>query len=292
MDTARKQRTIGRACRITGFGYWTGRDVELEFRPAPADTGLVFVRTDLKGHPRIPAQVACRVETPRRTSLQCGAAEVEMVEHVLAALAGLRIDNCEVRLDQAEMPGVDGSAMPFVERLSEAGVVEQNAWRARHVIRDVIRLGDEQSWIEARPLVAPDPVLSYQLDYGPNSPIGQQSFETPLTPQTFRDELASCRTFMLKAEAEWLRAQGIGHRATARDLLVFDERGPIDNSQRFPNECARHKLMDMVGDLALAGCDLAGRFTAFRSGHRLNAELVRTILRDGQETPRYQRRCA
>ncbi|MGQ9576243.1 MAG: UDP-3-O-acyl-N-acetylglucosamine deacetylase [Thermoguttaceae bacterium] len=278
MQTMRKQQTIGRVATVAGFGYWSGRDVTLEFRPADPNTGIVFVRRDLAGCPRIPATIAHRVPAPRRTSLSFMGARVDMVEHVLAALAGLQIDNCEVWADEAEMPGCDGSALPLVLALEGAGIEQQNALRPRRRLRGVVRLRDGDCWIEARPIRPPSTVLCYRLDYGLESPIGRQTFELALTPESFRRELAPSRTFMLKAEAEWLRAQGLGQRATARDLLVFDDDGPIDNSPRFPDECARHKLLDMVGDLALAGCDLVGRFTASKSGHRLNAQLVRIVL--------------
>lgn len=274
---------------MAGFGYWSGRDVSLEFRPADVDTGVVFVRRDLDGCPRIPAQIASRVEIPRRTGLRCGTAGVEMIEHVLAALGGLSIDNCEVWVDEAEMPGCDGSAMPFVAALDDAGIVEQDAVRRRRAVRGLIRLGDGQSWIEARPANSVTPVFCYLLDYGPDNPIGRQTFEIALTPDSFRREIAPSRTFVLKAEAEWLQAQGLGQRTTVRDLLVFGPSGPIDNVQRFPDECVRHKLLDMVGDLALAGCDLMGRFTAYRSGHRLNAELVRTLLAETETGRRWKK---
>jgi UDP-3-O-[3-hydroxymyristoyl] N-acetylglucosamine deacetylase len=291
MDSTRNQRTIARPAAVDGFGYWTGKDVHVEFRPAGADSGVVFVRSDLAGYPRIPASLDNRVESPRRTTLRAGSAAVEMVEHVLAALAGLRIDNCEIWVDQPEIPGLDGSALPFVEALTAVGVVEQNAPRPRRIIRGMLRLGDEDAWIEARPPVGPASVLHYQLDYGPASPIGRQSFETPFTPQAFRSGIAPARTFLLRSEAQRLLDQGLGQRATTRDLLVFDSDGPMENRQRFPDECARHKVLDLVGDLALAGCDLVGRFTAHRSGHRLNAELVRALLAQ-TEVVGQGRRCA
>jgi UDP-3-O-[3-hydroxymyristoyl] N-acetylglucosamine deacetylase len=286
MHTTRKQRTIGGPATVAGFGYWSGRDVSLEFRPAPADAGIVFVRRDLEGCPRIPARITHRVETPRRTSLRCGPAGVEMIEHVVAALAGLAIDNCEVWVDGPEMPGCDGSALPLVAALDGAGIVEQDAARGRCVLRRAIRLGDEKSWIEALPASSAAPVYRYLLDYGPDGPIGRQEFEIALTPEAFRREIAPCRTFVLKAEADRLQAQGLGRRTTVRDLLVFGDDGPIGNVQRFPDECVRHKLLDMVGDLALAGCDLVGRFTAYRSGHRLNADLVRTLLTETETVSR------
>jgi UDP-3-O-[3-hydroxymyristoyl] N-acetylglucosamine deacetylase len=241
----------------------------------------VFVRSDLARRVRIPAHVAQRIEVPRRTTLRAGGATVEMVEHVLAALYGLLIDNCEVWVDQAEMPGFDGSALPIVECLDQAGIVVQDVWRASLMVRETMRVGAEESWIEARPEAA-GLSLRYRLDYGLGSGIGRQTYQLELTPESFRRELAPCRTFLLKSEAEWLLSQGLGGRATMKDLLVFGPEGPIDNALRFPDECVRHKVLDMVGDLALAGCDLIGRFSAHRSGHRLNADLVQALLNEGQ----------
>jgi UDP-3-O-acyl N-acetylglucosamine deacetylase len=291
MDTFRRQRTIGGSAAVTGFGFWSGRDVRLEFRPVEPDTGIVFVRRDLPGCPRIPAQIAYRVEQPRRTSLRCGPAGVDMIEHVMAALGGLWVDNCEVWADEAEMPGCDGSALPFVEALDRAGIVEQEAPRPRRVVGNVLRLGNRESWIEALPATAGESVFHYHLDYGQDTPIGRQTYQSAVTPDIFRRDLAPCRTFMLKAEAEWLLAQGIGQRTRVQDLLVYNGHGPIENEERFRDECARHKLLDMLGDLALAGCDLVGQFTAHRSGHRLNAELVRALV-GGSEGITCWKRCA
>lgn len=252
--------------------------MQVEFRPAPEWTGIVFVRTDLGKPVRIPALVAGRVEVPRRTVLATSAGRVEMIEHALAALAGLQIDNCEIWLDRQELPGLDGSSQAYVEALDWAGTVNQQAPRAELVIRQVTRLGDEQSWIEARPCAQPGLTLRYELDYGVDSPIGRQTRQVGLRPRVFREALANCRTFLLRAEADWLSAQGLGRKATLRDLLIFDADGPVENTLRYPDECVRHKLLDLVGDLALAGCDLQGQVTAYRSGHRLNAELVRALL--------------
>jgi UDP-3-O-[3-hydroxymyristoyl] N-acetylglucosamine deacetylase len=291
MDTTRNQRTIAARASVEGFGYWEGRDVRLEFHPAEVHTGIVFVRRDLPGRPRIAAHVANRVAVPRRTTLCVGDARVDMIEHVLAALAGLEIDNCEVWTDQAEMPGCDGSSEPFVQALDAAGIVAQDAPRACRVLSTPVRLGDAKSWVEAGPSCHAGIVLCYELDYGGQCTIGRQTFELTLTPESFRKEVAPSRTFMLKTEADWLLSQGLGGRATGRDLLVFGDQGPIDNTLRFPDECVRHKVLDMIGDLALAGCDWNGRFDAYRSGHRLNAELVRALVVRNEEV-RYRRRCA
>jgi UDP-3-O-[3-hydroxymyristoyl] N-acetylglucosamine deacetylase len=282
MHSQRNERTIGKAVTVEGFGYWSGRDVHVEFRPAAVGTGLVFVRGDLSSAARIPALVSHRIEVPRRTVLRSGVASVEMVEHVLAALCGLQIDNCEIVVDQAEMPGLDGSSLKFVEALDSAGVVEQKQARDQLIVREITRLGDDDSWIEARPAKKSEFTVRFRVDYGPSSGIGRQTVLLPITSDTFRREIAGARTFMLKEEAEWLIAQGLGKRATLADLLVFDANGPIDNELRFSDECARHKVLDVIGDLALAGCDIVGNIIAHRSGHRLNSELVRVLLAEGE----------
>ncbi|NQU23086.1 MAG: UDP-3-O-[3-hydroxymyristoyl] N-acetylglucosamine deacetylase [Candidatus Nealsonbacteria bacterium] len=291
MEATRNQRTIGRPASIEGIGYWSGHDVRVEFCPADPDTGIVFVRTDLKDRPRIPATIENRTETPLRTTLQCGDAGVDMIEHVMASLAGLQVDNCEVRVDRQEMPGCDGSSLPMVEALDAAGLVEQDAPREQRIVRETVRLGDRKSWIEISPSASAETILQCKLDYGRDTAIGRQKFCLALSPETFRRELAPSRTFLLEHEAAALRDQGLGQRATFQDLLVFGPDGPIDNRLRFPDECVRHKLLDMVGDLALAGCDLIGRFVAYRGGHRLNAEAVRAILARA-ETQEVLQRCA
>jgi UDP-3-O-[3-hydroxymyristoyl] N-acetylglucosamine deacetylase len=278
----RNQRTLAGTAVVTGFGYWSGKDVRVELRPAPAGSGVTFVRHDLSPARRIPAHVQYRVETPRRTTLAADGAQVEMVEHILAALYGLQVDNCEVWVDAPEMPGCDGSCAPFVEAIHEAGIVAQPALQRRLVVTDVTRVGNEECWVEARPIRGNMLSLRYKMDFGSDNPIGRQSIELCVTPETFRSELASARTFLLKEEADWLRERGLGQRVTHNDLLVFGPEGPIDNELRFENECVRHKTLDLVGDLSLAGCDLVGQFIAHRSGHRLNAELVKVLLLEGR----------
>jgi UDP-3-O-[3-hydroxymyristoyl] N-acetylglucosamine deacetylase len=295
MYAARNQRTIAAPAAVEGFGYWSGRDARVEFRPAEAGTGIVFVRSDLEGQPRIPALVAHCAQTPLRTTLRRDGVEVGMVEHVMAALAGLQIDNAEVWIDGDETPGCDGSALPFVEALLGAGAVAQAAWRPVVGVRRLIRIGDAAGWIEARPVCAAKTILHYELDYGAGNPIGRQSLEIALSSRHFQRSLAPSRTFLLEHEALALRARGLAARTTCKDVLVFGSDGPIDNALRFPDECVRHKLLDLVGDLALAGCDLVGRFVAYRSGHRLNAALVRAVLADSQsesEAEESLKRCA
>ncbi len=277
-QSSRRQRTLSRTAVVTGYGYWRGRDIRVEFRPAEVDTGVVFVREDLGSQARIPVDVQNRLDVPRRTVLSIGDVRVEMIEHILAALSGLQIDNCEVWVDAAEMPGCDGSSKAFVEAMLEAGVIEQDAPRKQLVVDQIVRVEQEGSWIEARPNHGGSLVVEYRLDYGEQSSIPQQTARFELAPDTFARELAPCRTFLLKEEADVLLARGLGRRASVKDLLVYGPEGPIDNALRFSDECSRHKSLDMIGDLALAGCDLVANVVAYRSGHQLNARLVAQLL--------------
>jgi UDP-3-O-acyl N-acetylglucosamine deacetylase len=276
--TYRNQRTIGRAVEVRGIGFLTGAMVRLRFLPAPPDCGVVFIRGDLPVRPFVPARIDHVTGTNRRTTLGRAPAQVELVEHVLAALSGLHVDNCFVELNASEPPGLDGSALGFAEALREAKIIMQRAqrpiWHAEksHVVSQAGGTLAIHPWDE-------DALkISYLLDYGLHTSIPHQTHTEVITPESFLTEIACCRTFILESEAEALRAQGLGARTTAADLLVFDSRGkPIDNTLRFADEPARHKILDIIGDLALFGQDLRGHVVAYRSGHPLNAELVRSL---------------
>ena len=273
----RKQTTIANSVSISGFGFWSGRDVQLTFHPAEENTGIVFVRTDVAGLPRIPAVIQNRVDGPRRTTLVDNGCTVEMVEHVLAALAGLQVDNCEIHVNRAEMPGFDGSSQPFTEAIAQAQVVSLESNRRITRVESTIRVGSEDSWIQAEPADSDQLELVYQLQY-PSQAIGTQSYGTIINPEIFAREIAPARTFVLIDEARQMKQMGLGKRVTYQDVLVFEETGPIENELRFVDECARHKLLDMIGDFSLSGTDLIGKFTAYRSGHRLNSQMVFALL--------------
>jgi UDP-3-O-acyl N-acetylglucosamine deacetylase len=264
---------------VRGIGYLTGAIVQMSFHPAPESTGVVFVRTDLRPRVSIPARLDQVTDTQRRTTLGHAPNQVGLVEHVLAALAGLRIDNCYVELNAPEPPGMDGSSRAFVEVLQSAGVAVQPARRAAWAADAPVLVGQGGATLTLHPLPAHELRVSYFLDYGLKSPIGRQSYTGAVTPQQFAAELADCRTFILEAEAAELRRQGLGSKTTAADLLVFGPRGPIDNRLRHANEPARHKVLDLLGDLALFGHDLHGHLIAYRSGHPHNIELVRALSR-------------
>lgn len=279
MLTARRlQRTIARETEVRGVGFFHGYDVALRFRPAEADTGVVFIRTDLPERPSVPAHIRHVIPRQRRTTIQQGEATVEMVEHVMAALAGLRIDNCLIEIDAPETPGLDGSSQAFVEALNEAGAVELDRERETLVIERPVTVREGQATLTAHPGDGESLVLGYHLDYGRHTPIGAQSLFVDVSPESFRKELAPSRTFLLEKEAVALRQAGIGSRASEADLLIFGTGGPIGNSLRYPDECVRHKILDMVGDLALLAKDIRGHVVAHRSGHQLNAALVRKLL--------------
>ncbi len=275
----RYQRTLARPAEVESVGFLTGAAVRLRFVPAPPDSGVVFVRTDLRPRVHLPARIEQVTGTHRRTTLGRPPAQVGLVEHVLAALAGLRIDNCYVELDAPEPPGLDGSARRFVEALRRGGTALQPERRAVWSVERPVVVSHGGATLAIHPADGDELKVSYLLDYGPGSPIGRQAHTQLITPEWFADEAASCRTFILEAEAAELRRQGLGARTTAADLLVFGRRGPIDNRLRYANEPARHKVLDLVGDLALFGHDLRGHVVAYRSGHPLNVELVRVLSR-------------
>jgi UDP-3-O-[3-hydroxymyristoyl] N-acetylglucosamine deacetylase len=297
MPVARRQRTLARPVAVTGFGYFSGSDVRVEFWPATEFTGITFVRHDVGPAARIPADPSLRIDVPRRTNLELNGARVEMVEHVLAALAGLGVDNCEIWLDAPEMPGCDGSARLFVEALDAAGIVEQRSSVRQIVVERSVRVGSGDSWVEAQPPRTAGLSVSYELDFGSASPIGRQTYALDVTPDSFRRQLAPCRTFIGQDVAQAMVGQGIGQRVTPQDLLIFGENGPIENTLRFPDECVRHKILDVVGDLALTGCEIVGHVVGYRCGHALHAELARRLKAEFEVATRpfavvAERRCA
>lgn len=278
MSVPRCQRTIRKPVAVEGFGYFSGEDVRVEFRPAPVGSGVTFVRGDLSPAVRIPVAPLLRLDVPRRTTLEWRGARVDMVEHVLAALAGIAIDNCDVWVNAPEMPGCDGSALAFIEALDAVGAVEQSAPVRQLRVRRRVRVGDERSWIEAAPPQSGGLSIAFDLDYRAHPAIGRQTIRLNVHPATFRTELAPCRTFIEEENARAMMAQGMGLRVTTQNLLIFGPKGPLENTLRFDNECVRHKVLDVVGDLALTGCEVLADVVAYRSGHRLHAELARQLM--------------
>jgi UDP-3-O-[3-hydroxymyristoyl] N-acetylglucosamine deacetylase len=273
----RYQQTLARPAEIAGTGFLTGAEARVRFLPAPVSTGVVFVRTDLGAGALIPARVQHVTGTQRRTTLGKPPLSVSLVEHVLAALAGLHIDNCYIEVNAPEPPGLDGSSQGFVHTLRGAGVQLQPARRPIWTVAAPVTVSHQGATLTLHPSHQPELKVSYLLHYGAFAPIPWQVHTRVLTPQSFGNDIARCRTFLLEPEALELKAQGLGSRSRLSDLLVFGPRGPIDNRLRYADEPARHKILDLIGDLSLLGHDLYGHIVAYRSGHPLNVELVRTL---------------
>jgi UDP-3-O-acyl-N-acetylglucosamine deacetylase len=197
-----------------------------------------------------------------------------------------------VEVNASEPPGLDGSARGFVEALQPAGVRLQPARRAVWCVEQSIILAQNGATLALHPLDRPELKASYILDYGPLSPLGRQTHTEMITPQSFVNEIADCRTFLLEEEAVELQRQGLGARTKVSDLLVFGKDGVIGNRLRHANEPARHKILDLIGDLSLLGQDVCGHLVAYRSGHPLNVELVRALRRQLPEACETVRRAA
>lgn len=277
MNLSRNQHSIATDCEVTGRGYWTAKPVRVVMRPAPVGTGIQLIRSDLPGRPSCPAHVSRRDDTQLRTIVSQGDAKFEMIEHVMAALYALEIDNCIVEIDGCEFPGLDGSSQPYIEALSAAGLVIQAAERPRLVIEQVITLREGLSWITASPTPTGISHFGYQLVFDEAGPIANQSYGFSCTPIRFCRDVAPARTFVTEQQAEALRARGVAQHVSCQDLLVFGDDGPIDNEVRFRNECARHKALDLVGDLALVGVELVGKFISYRGGHSLNGRMAKAL---------------
>jgi UDP-3-O-acyl N-acetylglucosamine deacetylase len=284
MRSIRFQQTILRSFQVHGRGYWTGVPVTLTFHPADPDTGICFRRTDLPHQPVLPAVAGIRSETQLRTRLTREGASVDMVEHVVSALVGMQVDNCLVDCDAPEMPGLDGSAMAYALGIQQVGLTRQDRLRKAVVIEQPIRIGDNQQWVMAMPCSDPYPQLEYRLDYGPKHPISAATASFSLGEGDYLNSIAPARTFVTQEEAQQLQSRGLARHVSYRELLVFGDAGPIDNTLRFADECARHKLLDLIGDLALCGYSIVGRIVAFRSGHVLNGRMAESLWRLAQRT--------
>ncbi len=282
----RSQRTLAAPAEMSGVGLITGTRVRVRFLPAPANRGIVFRRIDLAGSPAVAAHPSAITNTNRRTSLGPATTGVSLTEHVVSALAGLRIDNCILEVDGIEPPGLDGSAGRFADLLLKTGSVLQPARRPIYSAEKTILVSGTENTIALHPADGLGLRATYILDYGFGSPISRQIFTLDVTPESYAREVAHCRTFCTEPEAKAMKAIGLAPHLRYADTLVFGSRGPIDNTLRFADEPARHKVLDIIGDLGLCGFDLAGHVVAYRSGHAMNAELSRKLT---AEVERIQR---
>jgi UDP-3-O-[3-hydroxymyristoyl] N-acetylglucosamine deacetylase/3-hydroxyacyl-[acyl-carrier-protein] dehydratase len=273
-----KQKTIAKPFHLEGTGLFSSKPVSMSVKPAEADSGVVFVRTDLDEPVRIPALIGGLKENSRRTSLQNGKASIDTTEHFLAAVNGLGLDNLEVEINSSELPNSDGSCDLFTQSLLKAGSVEQELVRRELIISEPVMVSDGDAKLYALPDRKDELTIIYDLDYPEFPPIGRQVFPFRMTPENFVQQLSSARTFCTQAEATALQASGLATHLTSKEALVFGPDGPLDTTLRFPDECVRHKIADLLGDIMLLGRAIQGRLVAYRSGHHCNHLLVKKLL--------------
>nr|WP_246384776.1 UDP-3-O-acyl-N-acetylglucosamine deacetylase [Gluconacetobacter asukensis] len=277
-----RQQTLRQSISCVGVGLHTGLRIRLALHPAAENTGIVFRRTDLDGL-TIPGRFDHVVDT--RLSTVIGdpanpALRVATIEHLMAALSATGIDNVLIDVDGPELPVLDGSAADFVFLLDCAGVAEQAATRAAIDILRPVRVTDGDAFAELRPAREPGLALTMSIAF-PAAAIGEQSFTTRLDRQSFRDQIANCRTFTLRQEIEALHAAGLARGGSLDNAIVVDGATILNPSGlRRPDEFVRHKILDAVGDLYLTGRAINGVFTGHKSGHALNNRLLRTLLAD------------
>lgn len=269
------RQTIGAPVTLSGVGLHLGRPCTLTFRPAPPGTGVRFRRIDLPGAPETPAHVTAAIAAERRTQLGEGEAALHTVEHVLAAVAGLALDDLLIEMDAAEPPIMDGSAEPFRAALAGAGVRAHGGTPAVLRLRESVRVVDGESVYVAHPHDALE--LDVQIDF-PHPRIGAQRGQYRVDPETFSRDLSPARTFGMLSWVEELRGKGLIQGASAENTIVLDAADVVGTTLRWPDEFVRHKAMDVVGDLALAGMRVAARISATKPSHRGTVTLVREML--------------
>ena len=275
-----KQRTIKNVIRATGVGLHSGEKVFLTLRPAEPDVGIVFRRVDLEPVVEMPASATLVTETTLCTGLTCDGAKVQTVEHLLSALAGLGVDNCYVDLSAPEVPIMDGSAGPFIFLLQSAGLVEQNAPKRFIRITETIEVTDGDK------IARFEPYDGFRLEFKvvfdhPAIPNTLSEASLDFSTEAYIQEVSRARTFGFMRDLEYMRERNLGLGGSMDNAIVLDEfRVLNDDGLRYGDEFVRHKILDAVGDLYLAGHPILGRYVGFKSGHALNNKLVRQLLID------------
>lgn len=273
-----KQHTLGRPVQLSGIGLHSGEEVHLELLPAPAHSGVVFQRSDLEESPEIPVDHHHAIPSARGTRLRAGKAEVQTVEHVLSALAGLGVDNARVVLDAGEPPALDGSGQGFVDAVLEAGIEEQDAERGYYQVLFPVSYHEAGAAIT----VVPDREfrVTSTIQY-PDTLIGTQSRSLVIDPESYQEEIMRCRTFCLKQEVDAMKAAGLGLGGSLENAVVVDGQELLNEDLRYPDEFVRHKILDLVGDMSIAGGPIRGHFIAHKSGHVHNVKLLQKLFEEG-----------
>jgi len=274
------QRTVARTIRHRGIGLHSGHQIRLEIHPAAANSGICFVRTDLKPNVEIKAQPQAVFDTALATRIGSPEAYVSTIEHLMAALFGLGIDNARICVNAPEMPIVDGSAVPWLILLDEAGVEDLGIPRAVRVIKkpvEVVDPRDPNRFIRIEP--SKQPRITYSIDFKNNALIGSQSLTLSLTGRSFCETLSHARTFCTAEEVEFMRSRGLAQGGSLENAIVVSRTEGLLNSAglRAPDEFVRHKILDCIGDLALLGTPVIGHIIAHRAGHDLHTALAKAL---------------
>ncbi len=275
-----KQRTLKKVISATGVGLHNGEKVEMTLRPAAPDTGIVFRRVDLPGSPEIKVEPHMVCDTRLCSALEHNGARVATVEHLMSALAGLGIDNIVIDLTASEVPIMDGSAGPFVFLLQQAGIVEQPAAKKFIRIKKTIEVQDGDKWVRF------DPYFGFKIDFtiAFNHPVFEHSGQRVLidfADNSYIKEISRARTFGFMHEVEYLRSNGLARGGSLDNAIVLDEYRVLNSDGlRYDDEFAKHKVLDAIGDLYVLGHPLIGAFTAYKSGHAMNNQLLRNLLAD------------
>jgi UDP-3-O-[3-hydroxymyristoyl] N-acetylglucosamine deacetylase len=279
-DIQIKQRTLKHEIKAVGVGLHTGEKVTLTLKPAPVNTGILFIRVDLNPVVRWMALSENVGDTTLSTSLGTGTAQISTVEHLLSAMAALGIDNVIVEVNASEVPIMDGSACPFVFLLQSSGIHEQDEPKQFIKIKKQVRVEQGDKWVELNPYNGFK--VSLELDF--NHPVlkkSSQSATLDFSTLSYVKEVSRARTFGFLSDYEWLKANNLALGGSLANAVVLDEFKVInEDGLRYEDEFVKHKILDAVGDLYLLGRSLIGSFSGFKSGHALNNLLLKTLLQD------------
>ncbi|MCB1754311.1 MAG: UDP-3-O-acyl-N-acetylglucosamine deacetylase [Gammaproteobacteria bacterium] len=275
-----RQRTLKNTIRATGVGLHTGKKVYLTLRPAPVDTGIVFRRVDLKTPVEIPGNPLNVRETELATSLGKGSVRISTVEHLMAAFAGLGIDNCYVDVSADEVPIMDGSAAPFVFLVQSAGILEQGAPKKFIKIKKSVEVRDGEKWARFDPFDGFK--VGFKIDF--DHPVFKndlQTAEVDFSTTSFVREVSRARTFGFVRDIEALRERNLALGGSPDNAIVIDDYRVLnEDGLRYKDEFVKHKILDAIGDLYLLGHSLIGAFSGFKSGHALNNQLLHALLKN------------
>ena len=271
------QKTLRRKVQIQGHGLHSGKPATLSFVPAPAQTGIIFVRTDLAGSPQLQVLSRNVSATSYATTLSGPAFSVATIEHCVSALAALRIDNLFIELDGPEIPIMDGSAKPFYEALTRAGLIELEEAREYISIRQPIEWSDGDKWAKVSPYQGLR--VTATIDF-PHPLIGKQTFDLDVNEVSFGREIAYARTFGFLKDVQALKSRGLIQGGSLENAVVLNESGGIENPEglRASDEFVRHKVLDALGDLVTLGAPLLGHVELYKAGHDVMQKLIAQIL--------------